>query len=425
MRGPALVFGGFIARALNDRHFAVSSDASELLVNFGTVYDQLHDRLGHDEDGSTSVVRYQKYLSKMLYYSQYSDRMSPMEAAAEYFKATLERRMFLSATVLKTAAHRVFELLCRRAGDDWATAELVRRPGAGAATVRPLRAAHEWSDVVRRLDACDHSVSQSNAATTKRKEYGPLVLVCGAAEVLVPEEMSLWQAICLGPRRVRHLPPGPEFEAIKSAIANAMQSLNRNIQEILSLGHGLCPFDWLDLPVNQIRGVGAFLKVVEQHGGQDVPLIWEQAWAKSPVPGFRDDLEAFRNSDLGRALRLQRQSTTRIDVERVGADDGTSADDEASDALSRARDRDDFAAEDDADDGVMIKPDDFESALRERVAEGCINPLEADLLRRLYQDVSLDDLSREPKFALIFAGKPLPEVAADLLRRLESEQLER
>ncbi len=423
MRRPALVFGGFIAHALNDRYFAISPGGSELLIDAATVLDQLLEMLGRDEDDSVSVSghhRYQKYLSTMLYYSQYSDRMSPMEAADKYFEATLDRPMFLSATVLKTAAHRVFELLCQRAGGDWATAELVRRPG-DVSKVRPLRVPHEWNEVVQRLGTCDHSVSQSNAATTKREEHGPLVLICGAAEVLVPEEMSLWQAICLGPRRVRYLAPGSEFEVIKSAIANAMQSLNRNIQEILSLGHGLCPFDWLDLPVNQIRGVGAFLKAVKQFGGQDVTRTWEQAWAISPVPGFRNDLDAFRSSDLGQALRMQRQKTTRNDFDRVGVDDEGFAGDSAADLCSAAQQGDESPREEDTDDGVMIMLDDFESCLRERLAEGRINRLEADLLRQVYQDESLDDLCREPKFALIFAGKPRTEVVAELARRLESE----
>jgi hypothetical protein len=103
--------------------------------------------------------------------------------------------------------------------------------------------------------------------------------------VAVPEEMSVWAGMTAGPEMLRTLTPGEPFNRFCGLLIDAFRTVHRPFQELARLGHGLCPFDWLDvLSVNQVRALRRFLGVID---GREIgdPSAWDAAWAQAPVPG--------------------------------------------------------------------------------------------------------------------------------------------
>lgn len=379
MSYPIDRFAAFLAHAMNQ-----AGPSGLVALDAGQIYVQALEVLAT------------RHADILLQHPRYAGRMDVEEAAARYFELTLERPLFQAAQAECTSAHRLFLALCQRAGGAWCEAGLERRAESASATA--LRPPEDWKGVVSRLSRCDPTVSQSNAATSHRQRKGPMVLVCGPAQVAVPEQMSLWEAICCAPRALAPMAPGDEFNTFCRLLINALRTANRPFQELLSLGRGLCPFDWLDLSVNQVRSVGRFLKSLEQAGGNDGEAAWRAAWQQAPVAGHRS-VEAFRESELGVALRQGGHAAAIRSAEPLDAH-----------------------GEEDAALAALLQADAFAAELRALAATAVITAIEAELLVALYGGSRLDELEAEPRFATLLSGAAGRQRLALLLSRIESAQ---
>lgn len=256
----------------------------------------------------------------LLHQPGYAWRMGPEEAAEAYFKVTFERVLRLTGRKDRSVAHLVLIALAQRGREDyWPNAELKREPDVGAdngddvVTFLP----GEFLALSRALELLPQTPEPGSAATKIRERDGPLWLCCQlpnverkASKSLVPDEISLWNAIdsvvwnplTKRPRALRELAPGPEFNAFCAALIDALRTANRPVQEVLGLGRGLCPFDWVDdVPINQLRQIRKFLRVLPE-GNADTLAAWEDAFQKYPVPSY-PTARHFWESPLGVALR--------------------------------------------------------------------------------------------------------------------------
>lgn len=373
MSYPVDRFAAFAAHCLND-----SGPDGWVRIDPGSLYFIWVDALA------------KRYAAPVLQHARYADRMEAEEAAERYFRATLERGLFQAAQADFTAAQLLFLALCRRAGGNWAEARLERRTAISAATV-PLHVPGEWKAVSARLAACDHTISQTNAATSHRNRFGPMMLICGACATPLPEQMSAWDAVRCAPRLLAKLPDGATFNEFCSLCINVLRTTNRPFQEVLSLGHGLCPFEWLDLPVNQVRGVGRFLKALESGGGANGD--WDQAWTEAPVPGYKS-CDLFKASDLGAALRQgPLRQVQDEDWATVGAEDPQ------------------FDS--------LLEADDFRTAVALLIERTVVTAQEAQLLLGLYRGEALEQLQRRPDLAAWFAKGAIERRLAELQFRIE------
>lgn len=376
MAHPADRFAAFAAHSLNE----IGPDG-KVRVEAGALYVLWLEALAT------------RYSAPLLQHLRYAQRMDADEAAERYFRATLERGLFQAAQSECTVAHTLFLALCRRGEGEWPSARIERRLH-GAEAPAALRLPPDWKAVTAALAACDQGLSTTNAASSHRARFGPMVLACGAAVVALPEQMSVWDAVRCAPRTLAQLSPGPAFNAFCSAFINALRTTNRPFQEVLSLGRGLCPFDWLDLPVNQVRGVGRFLHALEERGGGSSEESWVAAWGVSPVPGYKSSA-AFRGAELGQALWQAAPAThVEADPEMLGAED------EAYESLMEAGE--------------------FRHAIESLLQRQRISAAEGRLLLGLYDGAALEALVRDAQIAALFAGRSAESALAALQRRVET-----
>lgn len=299
----------------------------------------------------TTTLSGRLHARELLHHPSYAWRMLAEEAAMAYFDATIARRLRLSGRAVLSVAHRTFAALVERGSDPvWARAEVGRRKQAArdddsameagkVVTMLPVALRH----VRDALAAVPQDIGAGNAAATIRARHGPLSLVAGSSVAIVAEEMSLWDAILCSPPQLKALAPGEAFNRFCSVVIDAMRTANRPVQELLGLGRGLCPFDWVDqVPVNQVRALRRFLAALPD-AGSDTPAAWAAAFAQAPVPNH-GSAKALWDAPIGQALRGARAALgERLAADCSGADNATGEMDEEDDT-PRFLDREAFAA---------------------------------------------------------------------------------
>jgi hypothetical protein len=139
----------------------------------------------------------------------------------------------------------------------------------------------------------------------------------------VPEELSLWQAICAAPPTLRVLQQA-EFWGFLRFMIRAVETADKPYAALVAAG--LSPYGWDDPEptTNQLRRVPAFLRAVERVA-EDTSLtpncleVWQQAWHRERVPGFKS-AEDFWRSALGTGLRVRTPMRRVAAVETVDYD---------------------------------------------------------------------------------------------------------
>jgi len=334
-----------------------------------------------------------RYAGVLLGQPAYAWRIAPDEAATAYFRAVLERGLWLVGAAQLTVAHRVLLALCQRAPEPgWRDARIERGVVAGGASSATVGLAA----VEPLLRALPNEIDAGNAAASARERAGPLALVVGNSAVEVPDQLSVWGAVLGAPRRLNSLPRGEAFNGFCAVLIDAMRTAHRPFQEVVGLGRGLCPFDWLGvLAVNQVRALRRFLAELTTagHAGLTDPRAWETAWAVAPVPGFKS-AEQLWASEIGFALR-QPQRASATDVE----------------ALAQAP----------ADHAAFMPADSFARHLDLLVARGAVAPAERWLLQQLYVGASLAELAKAEQLQLLLKRRKLSlaRLVADLQQRIE------
>lgn len=379
---PSDRFAAFLAHALN------SAETPVCAVEPGHLYVVLLDALAA------------KYAETLLYHSTYRFRMSEEEAAGKYFKTTLERALWLSNKVDMSVAHRLLAALCQRGvGAAWQVAELRReeeQPARVDSGIAPLLAVGSFEAVAGRLGELSTQISSGNPAATIRERKGAVWLVVGLLRARVPEEMSAWDAVRCGPTLVRSLPAGEPFNRFCGIVIDAVRTANRPFQELLGLGRGICPFDWVDvLSTNQVRSLRRFLETVALAGEPDSLDLWSRAWTKAPVPGFRSAAELWA-SEIGNALRNRSGNPVEVGI-------------------------------DDLEDDEDSRPDFLEEhEFRQRLAllekHEIICAAERGILERLYRGETLSELAAEAAVQDVLAKRRMkfPQFVADLQRRIDN-----
>jgi hypothetical protein len=399
---PSDRFAALLAHLLN------SNDAPVFVLKPGEVYVLLVDALA------------QRYKDDLLYYSTYAGRMSAEEAAERYFQATLERALWLSNRVEMSIAHRFLLALCQRGiGPAWSAADLVREAvsAPSEAKVASLVAAGSFEAVASRLAKLPNEPSPGNPAATIRMRRGALWLIVGASRTEVPEEISVWNAINCAPAQLKSLPAGEPFNRFCGIVIDAMRTANRPFQELLGLGGGLCPFDWLDvLSVNQVRGLRRFIEVVAELGDRNNLEYWQRAWEAAPVPGIRT-AEDLWSSEIGRALRQAGSGSSTVAIEDLENELARTPDG----VVHIGRNRSEEPAQE------VLGEADFAQRLRHLKAAGVISEAEHFLLERLYFGDSLSELAAEPRIQQVLRNRRLkfPQLIVDLQHRIQRWQSDR
>jgi hypothetical protein len=397
---PSDRFAALLAHLLND------DDAPVFVLRPGEVYVLLSDALA------------QRYKDDLLYHSTYAGRMSAEEAAERYFQATLERALWLSNKVDRSIAHRFLLALCQRGiGPAWSVAELVRQAGAPPArdNVASLLAPGSFEAVAARLARLPAAVSAGNPASTIRLRRGALWLIAGTARTEIPEEISIWNAIDCAPAQLKSLPAGEPFNRFCGIVIDAMRTANRPFQELLGLGCGLCPFDWLDvLSVNQVRGLRRFLGAVAELGGEDSLDTWKRAWEHAPVPGHKT-IEDLWSSEVGRALRQAGSGAQTVPIEEFEGELYRSFDGAV---VQFGRNRGE------APPAEVLGEADFAQRLCHLKGAGVISEVEHFLLNRLYFGDTLAELAIEPEVQQVLRSRRIkfPQLIVDLQRRIQDWQ---
>lgn len=353
----------------------------------------------------------------LLYQPAYAWRMGPEEAAEAYVKATLERVLRLTGRTGHSVAHLLMLALVQRGPEDfWPSTRLQRGRAEGhvpGESVAPF-APRAFRALAKALGQLPGQPEPGSAAVTIRNRDGPLWLSCnlspaGAsqpARLEVADEISIWTVIDIGvwdpqasrPRVLRELAPGPEFNAFCAVLINALRTANRPVQEVLGLGRGLCPFDWVaDIPINQLRAMRKFLGALPAEGGNTL-AAWEAAFARHPVPGHAT-VHVLWESPIGQALRR-----VEAPVEDVFGND----DDDANDTASFIDDSAKF------DDALQM------------ISDGAdVSDAELRFLRLLHRGVAITDaLDRTGligRVADLESG--LADFATDLQARIEAANL--
>lgn len=342
----------------------------------------------------------QRYLDGLVGFRLMALPSGSEAAAQRYLEHVLDRRQQLARSLPRHKAHDLFLATCRRgAAAGWATTRLERRPAIGddmaqAIGGQAIGAPADFPPVAERMGRVDRDLTPGNPAAGTRERLGPLWLVVDGVAAQVAEELSLWQAVTIGPLRLRKLPPGSEFDALCSLTIQALEAANAHWSALVSLG--LWPPDWLDaVSVNTAKKAAAFVSAVRaaQPAGFDNLDVWRAVWVERSVPGHASP-EALWHSSLGLALRGPRGA-------RIGA------------AFDEPADEGDYAAQ------VL---DEIEFAQRLDLAReaGVIDEFDVWFLSRLAAGEEIAGLAGMPQTRQHFAGRPvdLDAFAADLSRRL-------
>jgi hypothetical protein len=333
----------------------------------------------------------------LLYHGVYASRMTLEEAATRYFDATLSRRVMLTGAVQLSVTHQVFGAMCRRGWSrGWEAATVARTPpaaiGGDASEDRPA----DFDEVEERLRKLPQELSRGSASATLSARHGPIILAALRGQAPVPEQMSAWDAVVTGPRRLRVLSAGPEFNRFCSVIINCVRTTNRPVAELLGLRRGLCPFDWLEvLSIQQVRALKRFLASVERSGGADTQANWSAAFETEPVPGFDSAAELWA-SDIGAALRLQ--APRLVSIHRLA--DPPEPEQEAE----------------------FLETQEFIDELRLLQEEKVLTPAEVSLLNHLHGGGELEDYfaRAEAKLLLAAFGKSVDALVDDIERRIDA-----
>jgi len=367
-----------LAPLLND------TDAEHLWLEPGLIYARMMQVLAT------------RYASSLLFQPSYGWRMSADEAADRYFDSTICRKLKLSGKAPWSVAHRVYLALVRRLpAEGWQSAELVRCPEPLGMLASPATQA-----LTLRLDKVGREISAGNAARQIRDRDGPLWIRAGELWLALPEEMSIWDALLAVPPRLRTLSAGESFNAFCSVMIDALRTANRPVQELLALGHGLCPFDWLDaVSTSQVRSLRRFLASLP-----DATTLADlsaeaitQHWQQQPVAGFRDAAQ-FLASELCQALRAPRLRGQRLpDSPSLGGTD-------------LLEDGEETGAE-------LMNAEAWEQALAGRVAQEQLTPTEAAMLQAIHAGTRLDALKQNPDYAEVLTAAGGVEGWAEGLRR--------
>lgn len=342
-------------------HLLNSKENDETWIEPGAILADLLDLLAS------------RYLSPLLFYSRYEWRMQPDEAATRYFDATLGRKLFLSGQSQYSSTHKVFlELVRRLPHSDWKSATLIRSPVVPTTDNKEPCNNITTIALQNRINKLCRTVHEKNSAAVLNKRDGPLWIVSGNEAIILPEEMSLWDAIITVPPKLQSLKKPESFNKFCGLIIDAMRTANRPFQEILGLGHDLCPFDWVTtLSTNQVRSLRRYLSNAkkisrsEQLNKVTAALLWKD----SKVSGFRD-FEEFWNSEVTRALRSPKDQIYLGELEDIPQDINT----------------ENTAFE------ILTKENEWMSALNEKYRVGLLNRIEVAIFENLYNGLSIKEL---------------------------------
>jgi hypothetical protein len=375
---PSDRFAAFLAHWLN------SAETPVCTVEPGHLYVVLLDALAV------------KYKESLLYHSSYRARLTEEEAAAGYFNATLERALWLSNKVEMSIAHRLLGELCRRGvGSPWEGAEL-RREQDEASQRENVIAIGSFAAVAARLAKLPHSIAKGNPAETIRQRKGGLWLVLGALRTQVPEQISPWDAIVCAPTLIKSLPAGEPFNRFCGVVIDALRTANRPFQELLGLGRGICPFDWIDvLSTNQVRALRRFLEEIGSMGAPDSMDQWSRAWGKAAVPGFKSAAQLW-SSDIGCALRNPLINTRSDPIDLIKDDENSRPD--------------------------ILERHEFRQRLEILQKYNVICATDRSILERLYDGDTLAELATEASVQKILAERQMKfsEYIDSLQRRIEN-----
>jgi hypothetical protein len=229
------------------------------------------------------------------------------DAARYYFEMVFERRLRLARSEHRHKGHELFIALCRRGIDArWQAAELVRStdPLAGVDADNPPRDFKEVLERMRIVCRTHGDISKGNPAFSTRDRHGPLFLKLAGAAMELPEELSIWQAISCGPRKLRVLPErGKEYDEFCSLMIRALETANRPYGSLVGLW--LSPKEWPEINVNTAKEISRFLSTVRDlaHSTRSDPTgieVWDMAWGGT-VPGYLTARD-FHYSEIGREL---------------------------------------------------------------------------------------------------------------------------
>lgn len=322
MSGRKLVqkFSGHLAHLLNTGdNGVVELGGGALGTLHWTLLRTLVGGAGRQGDGNDEHRNVQYLVGWPLFASD----VTPAQAADTYFQRVLNRPLFLARANHVHKGHRLFLALCERGLDKgWKTAELVRSkvlvPQDLSRSPPPV-----FSYVSGQLKGHRGvDISPGNPAHSTRPTFGPLYLKVFDHFAEVPEELSIWQAICCAPPRLVLLQE-TEFKAFKSLVLKAVEDANTPYGVRVALGLG--PTDWDDIATNTLKAISAFrsrCRAVAKETGDDADSItvWQQAWATHPIPKFLN-VEEFRSSRLGRYFWLGTRGATEpppsIDLKRI------------------------------------------------------------------------------------------------------------
>lgn len=245
------------------------------------------------------------------------------DAAVSYFSAVFERRLWLKGAEPTHKGHELFlALCCRGAAEGWECVALNRKREVGSMACNRTSVpegkdmwragsslpsiADDFAAIALRLTQIDGAISPGNPAKNTRQRSGPLFLVVGEMNAEVAEELTIWQAICCAPLRIRKLENKATFDQLCSLVIKVLEAANRPFGELVGLG--LWPPHWIDvLSLHAIREARKFVACVKrllgpEAGGLGSLSIWRKAWEQQKVPSF-GTVDEFWNSDLGSALR--------------------------------------------------------------------------------------------------------------------------
>lgn len=320
-----------------------------------------------------------RYAEPMLHHPGYAWRMSSEEAAARYFESSVQRRLQLSPRVQVSVAHRFLEALCHRGVDpSWLDSTVQRElaPLAAETVPRliPTGVQKEFGRCTQALAKIPEQISSGSPSPSIRARFGRVVLRLYVLHASVPEEISLWDAIICAPRVLKSLSRGKCFNDFCCLLIDGVRTAHRPYQELVGLGRGLCPFDWMDvLSIQQARALRRFLRIVEETGSVDSQPQWEAAWSETQVAGFDSAAELW-SSPIGRALRQpqSRNLTDRMLLESLADSDSVST------------------------EGTLLQEETFERAIEALVSSGVINAAERVILSALYSGKTQRDILALP-----------------------------
>lgn len=346
MQYPSDRFAAFLAHCLNSAEF------SSVNVDRGSLHNLLTDAL------ST------RYAEPMLHHPGYAWSMSAEEAADRYLQISVWRPLQLSPRVQVSIAHRLLEAICHRGVEPlWSDATVAREleppPGESVPRAIPKAVQKEFTRCSQALSMLPDRISPGSPSPSIRARFGAVVLRLYTLNAKVVEEISIWDAVECGPTTLNSLPPGKSFNDFCCLMIDAIRTAHRPYQELVGLGRGLSPFDWMDaLSIQQTRALRKFLR---ETAGADSQADWEQAWERAPVAGFKSGAELW-NSAIGRALRqpASHPLTDRVILENLADPDSLSAQE------------------------AILEQDSFEYSVENLRAREVINTVEATILIALY-----------------------------------------